>query len=106
MPPDLKAEVWAELKAGQRIREAYLSHDTEHLDGLCEGGLVTVNPVPSVVETCAHEILHRIRPRWGERRVYREARKLLASMGDTEVRKWYRTFQRVAVKRQTVKVED
>lgn len=106
MPPDLKAEVWAELKAGRGIVEAYLANATHHLDGLCEGKRVVINPACSVVEISAHELIHRIRPRWGETRVATEARRMLAGMSDREVRAWYRAYQRAARHGRTVKVED
>ena len=107
MPPDdLKADVWAELRKGNGIVTAYLSMPGYHLDGLCEGTKVYVNPVPSQVETIIHELIHRVRPRWGERRVRSTAQQLLSRMDDREVKRWHRQFQKVTRQQRTVKVED
>lgn len=100
-PPDLKAELWRELRDGRGVHEAELRYPGWHLDGLCEGGKVYVDPAPSIVETLLHELLHRARPRWGERRVDAEAKRMLRQMSTQEVRRWYRTYQRVKQSRVT-----
>lgn len=95
-------EVWEEFTKGS-ITEASLRDPLMHLDGLCDHGTgrVYVNPQPSIVETLLHELIHRRWPRWGERRVDAEAKRLLCGMSDAEVSKWYRAFQRTARKRKT-----
>lgn len=109
MPSDpvlLKAALWEELKRGG-IHEADLRDDKYHLDGLCDGRKVYVNPAPSIVESLLHELLHRRHPTWGERRVLAESRRVLAKMTEREVRKWYRAFQNNAVRRKTpMRLED
>lgn len=92
----LQAEVWDQLLDGRGISEAYLIDATHLLDGLCQGRMVYVNPAPGVVETAIHELVHRVRPRWGERRVQKESRRILVELGDRGVRRWYRQYQQVA----------
>ncbi len=108
MSAQLKAEVWSELRAGRDIKEAFIADPTrrQHIHGLCSGKEVIVNPVPSTVDTICHELIHRLHPRWGEKRVWREARRLVRDLSDDEAKKWYRTYQRVARKARTVTVED
>lgn len=105
-PALLKVALWAELKNGN-VHEADVRDKRFHLDGLCEGGKVYVNPAPSIVETLIHELCHRRYPKWSEKRVLIESRRVLSKMSETEVRKWYREFSRVAKKRsRPVRVED
>ena len=98
-------EVWAELQKGA-ITEAALHDPLMHVDGLCDYGSqrVYVNPKPSLVETLLHELIHRRWPRWGEKRVDTEAKRLLCEMSNAEVAKWYRAFQRTARKRKSPRV--
>lgn len=98
-------EVWDEMGKGA-ITEAALHDATNHLDGLCDYGSqrVYVNPKPSTVETLLHELIHRRWPRWGERRVDYEAKRLLSMMSHAEVAKWYRRYQIVARKRKSPRV--
>lgn len=88
------ADLADELTKGN-ITEADLRDPTHHLDGFCDYGSrrVYVNPRPSVVETLCHELIHRRFPRWGERRVDAEAKRILAHMTPAEVDQWYRAYQ-------------
>ncbi len=94
---ELKAQIWAELRQGRQISEAYINGDTasERVYGLSEAQRVVVNPAPHVLDTLVHELLHRIHPRWGERRVVHEARRIVITMTDAEQRRWYRQYERV-----------
>lgn len=100
--PDLAMldDLWLEMQRG-RITEADLRDPGFHLDGLCDHGTdrVYVNPKPSVVETLLHELIHRKFKRWGERRVDREAKRLLGGMSSTDIARWYRQYQAAARKR-------
>jgi hypothetical protein len=96
-PALLKLALWDELKRGN-VHEADVRDEKYHLDGLCDGKRVYVNPAPGVVESLLHELCHRRFPRWSERRVLAESRRLLAKMSEREVRKWYRRFVQTAKK--------
>lgn len=73
-----------------------------HCDGeLIQGcalldGTVRINPAVEVVDTALHELLHRLRPTWSERKVRHETRQLLASLTDAEIDKVYCLVQVVA----------
>lgn len=111
MPPDLfdlKAQVWAELKAGDDINEAYLQDEAkrQRIYGLTESNhRIYINTAPHVMDTLIHEILHRLKPRWGERRVLKTASRIIATMDDREVRRWHRQYQRVVKRTETIKVD-
>jgi hypothetical protein len=98
-PAELLDELSAEMRRGN-VSEAELLDPFYHLDGFCDYGTrrVYVNPRPSVVETLLHELTHRRWPAWSERRVYRESRRVLATMSHADVAKWYRAYQ-AAVRR-------
>lgn len=105
--PVLQAEVWNELLDGRGIIEAYLVDPTHLLDGLCQGRTVYINPAPGIVEVAIHELVHRVRPRWGERRVALESRRILVHLGDRGLRRWYRQYQQVVRQRaSSVRVGD
>lgn len=102
----LKSALRDELKRGG-VHEADIRDPKWHIDGLCDGRKVYVNPAPGVVEALIHELTHRRYPRWSETRVLSESKRLMAFLSEREVREWYRTFQRVAVKRKTpVRLEE
>ena len=90
------------------IAEANLRGNPDHLHGLCDWntGRVYVNPRPGIVETLLHELIHRRHPRWGEKRVDGEARRLLSKMSDAAVAYWYRKYKAAARKRKPVNCED
>jgi hypothetical protein len=105
----LRDEVWSELKAGRDIKEAYVNGDKEKLDiyGLCDGQIVYINPAHVLVETSIHELIHRVRPRWGERRVRSETKRIVKTFKDADVLRWYRQYERVkAVSRKPIDPED
>lgn len=83
-----------ELAKG-RVTEAELRDPTHHLDGFCDysSRRVYVDPRPGVVEALRHELIHRRFPKWGERRVDAEAKRILGRMTDTTLTHWYRTYQ-------------
>jgi hypothetical protein len=94
---DLIAQVEAEFKRGG-IREQHLVADGWHLDGLCDGQNIYVDPAPAIVESLLHEVLHRRFPTWSESHVTRTAFRLLQKMDGPTVRRWYRRYQRMAIK--------
>jgi hypothetical protein len=105
----LKAQVWLELRAGKKITEAYINGgDKERVYGISEStGQVTVNPVHHVMDTLVHELIHRLHPKWGEKRVVREAYLIVATMSDLEVRRWHRQYERVRrIQKRAIQVDD
>ncbi len=102
------ADMQQELEKG-RITEGDLRDPHFHLDGYFDGGSqrVYVNPRPSVVEILCHELLHRRYPAWSERRVDREAKRLVAIMSPSQVDAFYRQYQLLVRRRKRPKkVED
>lgn len=87
-------DLWDELQRG-RVYECSLRDPKWHLDGLREGDSVFIDPRPSILEAVLHELLHRRKPRWGERRVTSEARRLLSKMTDAQMATWWKAYQRV-----------
>jgi hypothetical protein len=96
----------AEFSKGD-VYEAELQSKDAHVLGCLtiEDQRVYVDPAPMVVEILFHELLHRRFPRWGERRVKKTSEGLLATLTDTEKRRWYRRYLRAARKARPVKVE-
>lgn len=98
MPPhaSLLKRLRAELKKGG-IHEAQLRAKGWHIDGLCdhEKGAVYVDPAPTITEILLHELLHRMYPRWGEKRVDKTSRQLLRAMTSRQVRWWARNYEQI-----------
>jgi len=94
---DVLSELEAEFRKGG-ITLGHLVAEGEHLDGICEGKRVVVDPAPATVDTLIHEVLHRRFPRWGERRVSKTAERIVRQMDHATVRKWYRRLMKTAKK--------
>lgn len=97
-------DLWDELQRG-RVIECSLRDSRWHLDGLQDGELIYVDPRPAVLETVIHELLHRRKPRLGERAVTRQARKMIAGMDESTKAKWWRAYSRIKRKGRPVEVE-
>jgi hypothetical protein len=76
------------------------------LDGLQDGQEIYIDPRPAIIETVIHELMHRRKPRWGERRVSREAKRLVLLMDDPEMAVWWRRYQRIKRKGRPVQADD
>ena len=87
-------DLWDELHRG-KVFECSLRDPNFHLDGLQEGEYVYIDPRSSVLETVIHELLHRRKPRWGERQVDREAKRLFCAMDEQTKVRWWRAYQRI-----------
>lgn len=90
-----------ELTKGQ-IYEATLVDPTHHLEGLCDGDVITVDPQVSIVSTLLHELIHRRYPAWSEARVRRAERQALSQLSQHDLRVWYRRYRRAVKKRRPV----
>jgi hypothetical protein len=86
-----------ELSRG-RVYECSIRDDTWQHDGLQEGENIYIDPRPAILETLLHELLHRRKPRLGERSVARTARKLALSMDEATKRKWWVLYRKTAKK--------
>ncbi len=104
---DVLAELTEELARGKVYEGALLAKGLI-VYGLCdyETGAVHVDPIPHVVEVLAHELLHRRYPSWSERRVDKEAHRLVSGMTRQQLQTWYRRFQRIKIHRRPMKADD
>lgn len=98
-------ELWDEMGRG-RIYECSLRSEKFQVDGLQDGEYIYIDPRPAILETLCHELLHRRYPRWGERRVTIEARKLVLRMDEQTKRNWWAAYRRVVKRRRPVEVDD
>jgi len=97
-------DLWDELHRG-RVFECSLRSDTWQHDGLLDGESIYVDPRPAILETLLHELLHRRKPRWGERRVTREAKLLVLQMDEATKMRWWRAYQRIKRKGPPIQVD-
>ena len=102
--PDL-SDLYDELERG-KVYECSLRDPRWHLDGLREGDSIYIDPRPAILEAVLHELLHRLKPSWGERRVTSEARRLLARMKDGDMATWWRAYQRIKRKCAPVEIDE
>lgn len=102
--PDLD-DLYDELQRG-KVWECSLRDPKFRLDGLQHGEAIYIDPRPAIIETLVHELLHRRKPRWSERRVTHESRMLLSRMSDIDLATWWRRYQRAKRKSKPVDVED
>jgi hypothetical protein len=98
-------DLWDELGRG-RVWECSLRDSSFVLDGLQDGDNIYIDPRPAVLETLVHELIHRRKPRLGERAVTKEARRLVCGMDEATKAKWWRAYQRVKRKGRPVELED
>lgn len=94
------ADLMGELRRSPVIA-AKIKDEAQHVGGLCyePGGLIVIDEAVCTAEVITHEVLHRMHPRWGERRVEREADYLMRRMSDEDVARLYRTYRRVRYQR-------
>jgi hypothetical protein len=104
---EMLAELEEEAQRG-KVYEATLTAKAAIVYGLCDygTGAVIVDPVPHLVEIFAHELLHRRYPSWSERRVDREAQRLVSHMTRPQLQAWYRRFQRMKRKRRPIDIDE
>lgn len=102
--PDLD-DLWDELRRGKVYECSLRSKSWQH-DGLLDGQYIYVDPRPAILETLIHELMHRRKPRLGERRVTQAARLLVVRMDEATKRKWWQAYLRVKRKGPAVDVEE
>ena len=98
-------DLWDEMARG-RIVECSLCDARFQLDGLQDGEHIYIDPRPAILETLCHELLHRRKPRLGERAVTVTARRLVLSMDEAQKAKWWRGYGRIKRKGRPVEVDE
>lgn len=100
----LRKSVSDELRKGLIFEAPIFGANNEHIEGLCnwETQNITVNPSVSVVDTLVHELLHRRFPKWSEDRVRMHTWRVMRSLTQQDVQKWYRRYKRHAKKKRVV----
>jgi hypothetical protein len=89
----------------RRVYECSLRDPKWHLDGFQCGDAIYIDPRPAILESYLHELIHRRKPRWGERAVTRMARRLIAGMDEGAMVRWWKSYNRVKRRRRPLDVE-
>lgn len=103
MPVDLD-DLWDELGRG-KVYECSLRDPYWHLDGLCEGDSVYIDQRSAILLTLIHELIHRRKPRWGERMVERSSRQLFCKLTEAEKVRWWKAYRRIKQPRRPKAIE-
>jgi hypothetical protein len=98
-------DLWDELNRG-RVFECSLRDKRWHLDGLQDGETIYIDPRPAILETLCHELLHRRKPRMGERAVTQMARRMVFGMDEPTKVKWWKQYNRIKRKSGPVEVTE
>jgi hypothetical protein len=98
-------ELEDELRRG-RVYECSLRDEKRQLDGLQDGENIYIDPRPAIIETLLHELLHRRRPRLGERTVTITARNLAVNMDEQTKARWWKAYSRVKRRRRPLEVNE
>jgi hypothetical protein len=98
-------DLYDELQRG-KVYECSLRDPRWHLDGLQDGENIYIDPRPAILETLVHELLHRRKPRWGERAVTKQARRIVFGMDEPTKVRWWRAYAKVKRRGPAVDVED
>jgi hypothetical protein len=104
MNPDLE-DLYDELQRG-KVYECALRDRLWHLDGLQSGDAIYIDPRSAVLESVIHELIHRRKPRLGERTVTRLARQMIASMDEATKRTWWNRYNRIKRKTRPVEIDE
>lgn len=102
--PNLLDDLQDELARG-RIYECSLRSAKWSHDGLLFGEVIFIDPRPAILETLLHELIHRRKPRWGERRVTLEAKRLATSMDEPTKIKWWKAYAKIKKKGPPIDVD-
>ena len=98
-------EMYEELQRGN-VYECSLRDPKFRLDGLQDGERVYIDPRPAIIETLIHELIHRRKRTWGERRVTQEARRLLSTMADADLALFWSRYNRTKKRSRPVEIDD
>ncbi len=89
-----------------RVYECSLRSGQWQMDGLKDGEKIYIDPRPAILETLVHELLHRRKPRWGERKVTVTARNLVVRMDEGTKAKWWARYNRIKRKSRPVNIDE
>jgi hypothetical protein len=81
--------------ANARIQERYIApgqHD-KAVYGQIEGGIITINPVPAIVETLLHEGVHAVNWDYSETTVERLTTRLFYELTEDEMKLVYDIYR-------------
>lgn len=81
-----------ELKFEEKYLPRHAGRDTEGM--WCSDGVVTVNPIPHIVDTVIHETLHEMFPKYSERAIRSLTGKLMKRLSEDEVQAIYKEYRR------------
>lgn len=67
-------------------------------------GTVVVNPIPDILDTLIHELLHERYPKWSERYIKSETTRLVRSLTHEEQTALYKEYQACKTKKKKLTV--
>lgn len=79
-----------------KVREQYITRGKGEVAvyGMLQGADdITINPVPGIVETVIHEVLHALNPKWSETTVERLTTRLFRELTEDEMRLIYGIYR-------------
>jgi hypothetical protein len=110
IPQEQLDKLWLEVVAGLGaggIESRRIDDDDEPgavTYGVCESGNVTIDEPAHIVETLIHELVHRQRPTWSERRVRQAEQRLYGRLTRDDIETLHTIYLSVRRKRRKAKV--
>lgn len=89
--------IYSEMLNGPIEERPLVEHRPKRgaIRGYCSSrGVVTVNPIPDILDTLVHELLHRRYPRWTETTVRRETTRFMHRLTPEDMRGLYDFYER------------
>lgn len=99
----LGVSVLVEIGKGQ-ISERYIVAGSTSPAGVTLGKQITINPVAETAGTLLHEILHRLKPQWGERQVSNITTALMRRFTDAQIREIHRMYDTLKTTNRKAKI--
>ena len=77
------------------VQEKFLPTERGYVYGMTDGdGIIYVNPVPHIVDTVIHEILHEFFPKHSERAILSLTGKVMHQLSDADLQAIYSEYRR------------
>lgn len=91
-----------------KVYECALQDDTWIVEGLTDfgNGSIYIDPRPAILDTVIHELIHRHRPWWSEIAVRRHTAHLINQLGEKDMQRWWKMYQKVKKAHRPVKLEE